>query len=103
MYISFKVHVVVDICHDGFKIELPITIGTYPISDEQHIQSSAPPETSSERITLPVSAASIMQQPVFAIAFNTPSGPLQIPEAASRPRPLNPSPPYPENGSEIDD
>lgn len=65
----------VGVCHKGFKIELPIHIGTYPISEEQN--------------TLPVSVGPNIQQPV---AVNVPSAPSPISEAPSRP-------PYPENGN----
>lgn len=80
---------------------MPITIGSYPILDEENPQSSSiEPSRRGDMPPAPVSIGPIVQQPisVSAIAINIPSAPVVYPEAASAP--LIPTAPYPEEGKQ---
>lgn len=92
--ISFKVVGSVSGCHDDVKLEMPITIGLFPILDDQNIQSPAT-EPSRRGLVHPVSIRPILQQPTAV----SPAA-INVPSATSAPQ--IPTAPYPEEGDKAE-
>lgn len=93
----FKVIGPISGCHNDATVEIPITIGSYPILDEPNTHGF-PTAPSSGGYIFPVSTETgpIVQQPTAG--FNAPSAPGEYPEPTEPLLPSNGTAPYPPLG-----